>query len=524
MKTRVVWFHVVAVVLLVYCQEHSARAEANLVAHWEFEEDSGTTIYDSAGHNNGTIYGNPIRETGRLGKGLHLDGFDDYVEVPDNICLRPEHITISVWIKLDTFNQSVMVVGKSNYADAYNEQYALNIRADATVSHRAGMNIKRESGGQPSIGWYRVHSVTELETNTWYLLTGTWDGTTLRIYVNGVLEAENIDVPPGPIDDCPGGTLKIGCWWNGHEERLNGSIDDVRVYDGALSDTDIAELYAQAPTDYYVDAGGSDANTGQSPRAAFATIQKGVDAARDGDIVWIGPGVYTGEIRLQGKAITIAGLRDAPILQNPAGPAVSFTYYEGSSSVLKNVVIRDSQTGILIISGSPTIKNATIVGNDIGIECYDGQPDVSNCILWNNIQADLLGCQARYSCLQSGTPGLGNISDDPLFLDPNAGDYHLCSERGVYWSRFHVWILGDVTSPCLDSGDPSDVFGTERVPNGGRINMGAYGGTSFASMSEMPPSADLNGDGVVDQADLTLYLDLWDEQTQDPLPVRDVYR
>ena len=61
-----------------------------------------------------------------------------------------------------------------------------------------------------------------------------------------------------------------------------------------------------------------------------------------------------------------------------------------------------------------------------------------------------------------------------------------------------MWVLDDATSPCVDTGDPAADFASERRPNGGRLNVGAYGGTAFASMSEPPFSADVNDDGVVD--------------------------
>jgi hypothetical protein len=117
--------------------------------------------------------------------------------------------------------------------------------------------------------------------------------------------------------------------------------------------------------------------------------------------------------------------------------------------------------------------------------------------------------------------GAGNIDADPLFAkpgywvdsdDPNRavepghrnavwidGDYHLKSEAGRWTLANWVesdpnsknWVLDEVTSPCIDRGDPSSPVGDEPMPNGGIINMGAYGGTREASMSigRLPPLA-----------------------------------
>jgi hypothetical protein len=116
-------------------------------------------------------------------------------------------------------------------------------------------------------------------------------------------------------------------------------------------------------------------------------------------------------------------------------------------------------------------------------------PDIVNCILWENATGDLFGCKARYSCVQEGTPdkGAGNIGGDPQFADADSGDFHLKSRYGRYVAERDDWITDSVTSPCIDAGDPDEYPRAERTPNGNRINMGAYGGTPYASLSGWPP-------------------------------------
>jgi len=97
----------------------------------------------------------------------------------------------------------------------------------------------------------------------------------------------------------------------------------------------------------------------------------------------------------------------------------------------------------------------------------------------------------------------------PLFADANAGDYHLLSERGRYRATTDEWILDDVTSPCVDGGDPAVEPTNERMPNGGRMNIGAYGNTFSASMSEWPLKADLDFDGVVNFEDFAVLANDW---------------
>jgi len=98
----------------------------------------------------------------------------------------------------------------------------------------------------------------------------------------------------------------------------------------------------------------------------------------------------------------------------------------------------------------------------------------------------------------------GLAGGGPGFVDANGGDYHLLSERGRYWPEHDVWVLDNVTSPCIDGGDPAVDPSNERMPNGGRINMGAYGNSAYASMSECWSKADLNCDGAVDFKDFAI--------------------
>jgi len=119
----------------------------------------------------------------------------------------------------------------------------------------------------------------------------------------------------------------------------------------------------------------------------------------------------------------------------------------------------------------------------------NGHPIIADSILYNNatsldmaqISSDM--ALVTYSDVQGGWPGEGNIVTDPLFVDPENGDYHLKSQAGRWDLTSQSWILDDVTSPCIDAGNPSTSFGSEPVNNGGIINMGVYGGTLEASKS-----------------------------------------
>jgi len=110
----------------------------------------------------------------------------------------------------------------------------------------------------------------------------------------------------------------------------------------------------------------------------------------------------------------------------------------------------------------------------------------TNCIFWANTPDQIEGgASVTYSDVQGGWPGLGNVDADPLFADVEGGDVHLKSQPGRWFSSTRVvgWVTDNATSPCVDAGDPDMAVSDEPEPNGGRINMGAYGGTAEASKS-----------------------------------------
>jgi hypothetical protein len=294
----------------------------------------------------------------------------------------------------------------------------------------------------------------------------------------------------------------------GHEPLPNGNRINMGAYGGtSQASKGIGHLV------YHVDGiNGNDANNGLKHKWAFATIQKGIDSARDGDVVLVWPDVYKEEVNFDGKAIRVQSAADVAVVTASSGYAFSFFKGEGSESVLRNFIVRNSEYGIFCNGASPTIHNLTVVDNEFGIAAYGGgDPNITNCILWNNDSGDLFQCEATYSCFRDITYAWSqtNISEDPLFADVDRGDYHLQSRYGRYWPEHNVWIIDRQTSPCIDAGDPRVYPWREWMPHGGRLNMGAYGGTGYASMGQWPLKGDLNNDGLVNVKDFAILTADW---------------
>jgi len=153
--------------------------------------------------------------------------------------------------------------------------------------------------------------------------------------------------------------------------------------------------------------------------------------------------------------------------------------------------------GIMNYEAAPNIINNTLVHNRPSAMHLDpttlyvppwADVLILNNIIWKNeiymseeVTADEY--DIRFNDIQGGWDGEGNIDVDPLFADAGNRDYHLMSRAGCWDRATESWIVSNVTSPCIDAGDPTSDAGDEPSPHGNRVNMGAYGNTAQASKS-----------------------------------------
>ena len=196
------------------------------VAAYNFEEVSGTKVINASGQgNHGTRKGNLRITQGRFGKALSFDGLNDWVTVNDAASLDlTTGMTVEAWVyPTESMTGWRTLVTKESPPDR--ASYYLHANSD-TDQPATGVFI----------GDYQdVRGGPWLWPNTWVHLAGTYDGTTRRLYVDGSKVANRAQ--PGPIE-ISGGALRIG----GHsiwEEFFEGRIDEVRVYNRALSATEI---------------------------------------------------------------------------------------------------------------------------------------------------------------------------------------------------------------------------------------------------------------------------------------------
>jgi hypothetical protein len=156
--------------------------------------------------------------------------------------------------------------------------------------------------------------------------------------------------------------------------------------------------------------------------------------------------------------------------------------------------------------GQPILVNCTITENlKEGINCTT--TTITNSIIFSNGGAEIVVATragVSYSDIEGGWLGTGNINADPRFVSPGRwtdagwveGDYHLKSQGWRWNAQTGAWVSDDVTSPCIDAGSPSASLLDEPVTIPGvpdasvvntQIDMGAYGGTSQASVKRAGP-------------------------------------
>ncbi len=191
-----------------------------LVAAYSFNEGSGTTLTDRAGHGHtGTLTGPTWTAAGRNGGGLTFDGTNDSVRINDHAELDlTTGMTLEAWVRPTSGGAWRTVVFKEQAAHMTYALYASTSTGQPT--------------GQAYVGGQRdARGPSAIANATWTHLATTYDGSTLRLYVNG---AEVRSLAAGGAMTVSTGPLKLGgnAIWN---EWFAGTMDDVRIYNRALT-------------------------------------------------------------------------------------------------------------------------------------------------------------------------------------------------------------------------------------------------------------------------------------------------
>jgi subtilisin family serine protease len=214
--------------------------DPTLIAWWKLDEGTGTTAYDSADNHNGQLVNGPVWATGKINGGLSFDGVNDYVSVADDASLRftkDSSFTICAWVKPNSTTYAGQIVCKmqSNSQHGlftYELQWSpVNLRFDFVLSNSGNyyIDVSTPNGSVPTGGWAYA--------------TCVYQNKDIKIYLNGALKSSGYfnSNPSGAADKF----LSIGVrtYDTTFENYLGGMLDDVRIYNRALSADEIWQLY-----------------------------------------------------------------------------------------------------------------------------------------------------------------------------------------------------------------------------------------------------------------------------------------
>jgi len=319
------------------------------------------------------------------------------------------------------------------------------------------------------------------------------NGSDSRSVLTDCIFVENMAGSGGGMCNYPGGTLTLrGCSFLRNSGNSGGALDISHCYATLVGCTFSGNSAAQS--------GGAIVSSGPKNRLEIVSC------------------LFCGNKAIEGGALymyypTNTTFANCTFTSNLATRGNVFACEGATSLELTNCILRD---------GPDPIWKYGDVSNGPG----PPRPPVESNI------------SVTYSTVQGGWPGEGNIDVDPYFSDPGHwadagdpnvivepddpdavwvdGDYHLKSQAGRWDPTSASWARDAVTSPCIDAGHLNSPIGFEPFPNGGRINMGAYGGTAQASKSyfgepvcETVVAGDINGDCRVDISDFAIISSHW---------------
>ncbi|MGY8871988.1 MAG: LamG-like jellyroll fold domain-containing protein, partial [Pseudomonadales bacterium] len=202
---------------------------SSLVAHYTFDEGSGSTAFDSsASANNGSLIGSPVYSTGIVGSGaLNFSGDFDYVEAPDAVAtdFGSGDFSVGFWFNSTSLGATARLVGDSIGADGY-----------IFYSSGAGdVNFFTVSGGQS-----QLLTAGGLFDGNWHHVVGTRSGSDFSLYIDNTLADSATNALIGSVDNTV--ALRMGAT-DGVSSDYDGLLDEVRLYNRALTSSDITELY-----------------------------------------------------------------------------------------------------------------------------------------------------------------------------------------------------------------------------------------------------------------------------------------
>ncbi|HXE74774.1 MAG TPA: LamG domain-containing protein [Candidatus Xenobia bacterium] len=237
---------------IVEAKTVSAVAVSTVVGWWKFDDPAGVLATDASGYGNtGQLYGFAyMTSDATMGTKLTIADGEGKMLVPYNTMLEPEKGTIALWFNtpeirdMDLLHHTSDLLTRTNVPGSW-LVYGVRIEADGAI---CGIILEDVDEYRR---WVFVRTLPGVATvNEWHNVAFRWDGTSAALYVNGKLHAAKPYTPvPGTGLSYSGAfpvAVGLGSFWEGlpgSEHEFIGSLADIRIYNGALTESDIQSLY-----------------------------------------------------------------------------------------------------------------------------------------------------------------------------------------------------------------------------------------------------------------------------------------
>lgn len=210
---------------------------SGLVGYWTFDGKdvvSGVALDSTANANNGNLINiatSTFYSAGKIGQGFNFDGVDDFVNMGDVLDASDASMSVSVWVKLNKLGLNQKIAHKRHSASP-----GLSWEFYITTLNEASFQLANTASSFFSAG------TNPLSMGVWYHLVGVKNGNDLLVYKNGAADPYWTGTVSGTVQN-GNGELGFGSDGISGSSDFNGLIDDVRVYNRALSAGEIKTLY-----------------------------------------------------------------------------------------------------------------------------------------------------------------------------------------------------------------------------------------------------------------------------------------
>lgn len=489
-----------------------------LVGSWTFNEGTGTTAYDNSGNgNNGVFYYDPAWVDGKFGKALSFDGSYDYVSTP--LKIQTGARSMFLWIRYNSLTGpgGFSLTGTQEHTNAYTYTGI----SDGGQGYSFAANV----GGN-----YNYYFTTE----NWYFVGFTMDGiNTIKYFVNGI----QVDFKTYTSDATATRNFSIGRVDQGH--NINGTIDEVAIYNRALSASEISDLYnnnGYTTTNYpgrvlvrkytspepsiSIGIGKRIITVNASGGTDFTKIQDAINnvTARDTTIL-VQSGTYYETVVVNKPSLTLKGM--------DTGGGKPVVTANGSSNVITlnvgtttldgfRVINANSRIGIYVSSNQNVIRNNTVSNNDYGLQLISSSYNtLSNNTIINNVGRGVQMTSSNNNMLFNNSLSNSNIG---IFLESSKGNILSSNNisnnnpHGIYlYSSSSNSIYNNLFKNTINAFFGSTIYNNQwNITKTEGINLmgGPYlGGNFWDNPSETGFSRtceDNDRDGICDQS-LALY-------------------